>query len=63
MDLLLSVEDVLRVAGFGRTKLHLKIQDGTFPPPVQTGSRQRLWREQDIRDWIENLPTFEPKKA
>jgi prophage regulatory protein len=63
MDMLLQLEDVLRIAGFGRSKLHMKIKEGTFPVPVKTGSRTRVWREQDIRDWIKNLPTFKQKKA
>jgi prophage regulatory protein len=57
MNMLLTVDEVLRVVGFGRSKLHMKIKDGTFPAPVQTGSRQRVWHEQDIVSWIDNLPS------
>lgn len=32
------------------------IKKGVFPPPVKIGSRTSRWREEDINEWIANLP-------
>lgn len=37
----------------GNTKLWKMIKEGSFPAAFSAGSRERVWRESDIDDWIE----------
>jgi prophage regulatory protein len=44
------------LTGLSRSSIYAKMADGTFPRPVQIGTRSVAWRSSDIDDWMESLP-------
>jgi prophage regulatory protein len=53
---------VLALAGFGSTKLHYAVKEGSFPAPIKLGPRMVAWRAEDIRSWIEKTGAPQPIK-
>ncbi len=51
MERLLDTEDVLQAVGFGKTWLHDRIAEGSFPKPMHKWRRNK-WRAQDVENWI-----------
>lgn len=57
-DKLLSMNDLIAVISFSRSKINNlrnpgnERHDPTFPKPVDTGSTAVRWRESDINEWI-----------
>lgn len=54
---LLRSKDVRTITKMGRTTIHNKVKDGSFPAPLRIGKRAIAWEEQAIRDWLESLTT------
>jgi prophage regulatory protein len=54
---LLRCPSVTHVTGLGRSTIYKKMKEGTFPRPLKISVRHVAWREQDILDWIAELPT------
>lgn len=52
----LRMPDVTKLVGLGRTVIYERIKKGTFPAPVQIGTRAVAWDEQDLAAWQANLP-------
>lgn len=46
---LLRWRDVCQLTGMGRSSIY---RDGSFPKPVKIGERMIAWREDEIREWI-----------
>ena len=38
--------------GLSRSTLYLRIQEGTFPRPINLGSRAVGWLENEIESWL-----------
>lgn len=38
--------------GLARSTIYLRIQDGTFPRPINLGARAVGWLESEVSDWI-----------
>jgi predicted DNA-binding transcriptional regulator AlpA len=49
--LLLSLPEVLRLIGMGRSWTLLAVKEGRFPKPVALG-RARRWLAADVRGWV-----------
>ena len=47
-----SVENLI---GLSRSSIYLMMANGEFPKPIKLGRRAVGWREQDIKDWLEQL--------
>ena len=39
--------------GLSRSTIYLRIQDGTFPRPINLGARAVGWLENEIESWLE----------
>jgi len=54
---LLTCTEVMRLVGVkSRTTIWRRIQNNTFPEPVDIGAGRIRWREADIENWIASLP-------
>jgi prophage regulatory protein len=57
-DELLTVKEVLALSRYkSRTSLYRLMQKGRCPNPVLIGGNRVRWRADQIRDWLNNLPT------
>ena len=50
----LRLPQVKAATGLSRSSIYEKIQEGTFPQPVQIGIRAVGWIEAEIRQWAAN---------
>lgn len=48
----MRVKEVMRIIGFGKTKLYELINSGRFPKPVKVGSSS-VWPESEVNVWME----------
>lgn len=53
--LLISLDDVCRLVGLGRSQIYAMVRDGKFPRPVRLGRRCSRWRMASVRAWVERL--------
>lgn len=49
---LLRLKDLCRIIGLARSTIYLAIANGSFPRPVQVGTRAVRWRSSDISAWV-----------
>ncbi len=50
---ILRRKDVEQKTGLARSTIYARIQQGTFPPPVQLGSRYSVgWVAEEIDQWL-----------
>jgi prophage regulatory protein len=57
-DELLTVNEVLALSRYkSRTSLYRLMQKGRCPNPVLIGGNRVRWRADQIREWLNNLPT------
>lgn len=49
----MTLDEVLAVAGVGDRALRRWCHLGTFPKPIESGGRRRLWRRRDVERWVE----------
>ncbi len=56
MPRLLTVLEVIKTVGFGRSQLYRKIASGDFPAPVKVGQKSIRFRDDEVNAWIANLP-------
>ncbi len=54
-DALLTVKTVMAQVGLGRSTIHNKVKDGTFPAPIRLSARCVRWTSSSIRQWIDSL--------
>lgn len=57
MTRLLKFAEVVELTGIGRSQIYRKIASGEFPAPLQVGEKSVRFRECDIQDWMDSLPT------
>lgn len=55
MDKLLTLEQVCAITTAHKSTLRRWMRAGTFPQPLQIGPRRIVWRESDIREWLNGL--------
>ena len=58
-DRILRIAEVLETTGLGRSSLHRRVNDGTFPAPIRLGgdnSRAVGWLQSEIDEWIATRP-------
>ncbi len=55
-DRLLRREEVQKRCGLARTTIYRKMREGTFPTPLQVGTRAVRWPESEITAWLESCP-------
>jgi prophage regulatory protein len=56
-DQILRIVAVLARTGLGRSTLHRKMTEGSFPRSIAFARRCRGWRESEVNAWIRN-PTL-----
>jgi len=49
---LLRLPAVRERTGLSRSSIYARVQDGSFPPPVQLGARAVAWASDSIDHWI-----------
>ena len=54
---LLAIDQVVERAKRCKASIYNDIKAGTFPAPVKVGPRSSRWRETEVDEWIEQLPT------
>ena len=53
---LLRRKEVETLVGMGSSTLYRKMDEGSFPRPVDVGGGSVRWREDDLREWLDALP-------
>lgn len=49
---ILRRKQVEKRTGLSRSTIYLRIQEGTFPRPINLGARAVGWLENEIEDWL-----------
>lgn len=49
---ILKTKDVLKKTAIGRTTLHRKVKEGSFPAPIELGPHSVGWVESEVDAWI-----------
>ena len=57
MTRLLTFTQVMELTAVGRSQIYRKIKTGEFPAPVRVGVKSIRFRDEDVQDWIDGLPT------
>ena len=60
MDKLLTKAEVIEISGFSYPQIWRWMREGKFPRSLKVGkgpAGRVMWRESEIEDWIDNLPT------
>ena len=60
MNLALTIQDTIKIAGVGRSKLYEEISNGRLRA-VKCGRRTLIMAD-DLRGYLDNLPAVQPKK-
>ena len=55
--MLLKIDEVAELIRLSRPSIYRLMASGSFPKPVQVGSRAVRWRRADVEEWIEQRPT------
>lgn len=50
-DSLITIADVCRIAGFGRTWIYASVNANEFPQPAKVGSATR-WSKNEVVAWV-----------
>ena len=62
LQVLIDIEDVSALTRLGQTSIYRKLNkksqhfDPSFPRPIDAGVRVNLWRYEEIKQWVANLP-------
>ncbi len=51
-DRFLRIGEVCRLVGCGRSWIYARLREGAFPQPVRLGHRTVVWREAEVRAWM-----------
>lgn len=60
MDKLLSKAEVIEITGFSYPQIWRWMREGKFPRSLKVGkgpAGRVAWKESEIQEWIDNLPT------
>ena len=50
---ILRLPEVMARTGLSRSTIYLRISQGTFPKPVNLGTRAVGWIEEEIQEWLQ----------
>lgn len=53
MESILRLPEVLVRTGLSRSTLYRRVDEGTFPAPINLGPRAVGWPESEVQVWIE----------
>ena len=53
---LLKIEEVIEKTTLGKSSIFDYVKKGKFPRPVKVGERAVAWKDDEIDEWISNLP-------
>lgn len=56
-EAMLRLDRVKLITGLSRSQIYHRIEQGRFPRPVQLGEKAVAWRQTEIIEWMEALPT------
>ncbi|WP_415560625.1 helix-turn-helix transcriptional regulator [Gluconobacter sp.] len=63
LEQLLTAQEVADKLRTTPSNLYRKIKAGKFPAPIQLSIRCVRWKESDVVQWLNNLPTSVPSEA
>ncbi len=49
---LIRMKEVIRMTGFSRSTIYLKMKKRDFPQAISLGCRSIAWLRKDVKDWI-----------
>jgi prophage regulatory protein len=52
---LMKLPEVLARVALSRSQVYAMVKDGTFPAPVNVGTRAVAWVESEIDEWVRAL--------
>ena len=52
---LLRIKDVVKLTSLGQSTINLWVTQGKFPKPLKPSPTIKLWREQDILNWLSSI--------
>ncbi len=52
---LLRIKDVVKLTSLGQSTINLWVTQGKFPKPLKPSPTIKLWREQDISNWLSSI--------
>ncbi len=58
---LLRLADVSELTTLGKSTINLWVAQGKFPAPTAISPTIKVWRSQDVEEWIENVFSKPPK--
>ena len=50
----LRFSELQEIIPVSRSSIHRWVRAGNFPAPISLGPNTRVWREEDIRAWLDN---------
>lgn len=54
---LINLKEVMAITGIARSTIYKKMDEGTFPKGLKVSDACVRWRQSDIKEWIDNLPS------
>jgi predicted DNA-binding transcriptional regulator AlpA len=54
---LLRLTEVSKLTSIGKSTINLWVAQGKFPRPLHLSPTIKVWRQQDIVDWIDSIAT------
>jgi prophage regulatory protein len=58
-ECLIRIKEVCLLVGISRSTLYKMIEEGSFPKPLDLGSRFKAWQKQTVINWIATLNSHE----
>lgn len=58
-ECLIRIKEVCLLVGISRSTLYKMIEEGSFPKPLDLGSRFKAWQKKTIINWIATLNSHE----
>jgi prophage regulatory protein len=53
-EALIRLPQVKRLTGLARSSIYRRVQDRSFPAPVNLGGRAVAWVESEVQGWIQS---------
>lgn len=51
----MRIKDVSKLVGFSESTIRRYEKGGVFPPSIKITKRTSVWKEQDVRDWLDSF--------
>lgn len=59
---LIRIHEVSQLVSLGKSTIRLWVALGKFPPPIPLSATIKVWKAQDIDNWIESQSVKEAAK-